>query len=133
VSGGFLRTSNWVQFGTATGPLYADIQAAINGAVQFVTQALPFIGSTTPTGAQYRLAQDLALLNFQTIPGTSIQVAIPSPKSIIFGPSSNVVDPTSPLVAAIITQVLAVLADISGNPATAYIGGTKASRRTEQT
>lgn len=133
VAAGFLRTSNWVQAGMASGPLYADIQAAINGAVQFVTQALPFIGVAVPSGAQYRLTQDLALLNFQTIPGVSIQVAIPSPKAVLFGPSSNVVDPTNPLVAAIIADVIAILSDVNGNAATAYIGGTKASRRTEQT
>lgn len=131
-SGGYLRTSNWIAAGMASGPLNASIQAAINAAFLYSTQGLPFIGTSTPGITQYHLCQDVALLNFATIPGTSLQLALPGPLVALFGPNSTVVDPTNPLVAAIIAQAIGVLADPAGNPVTAYISGSKASRRTEQ-
>lgn len=132
VAAGFLRASSWVAVGGATGPLEVALQNASNAELEYVTIATPTIGATTPTGAQYRLTQDVALLNFATVPGTSIQVTIPAPIAAVFGANSTVVDPTNALVLAVIAGVLGVLTDVAGNPATAYIGGSKASRRTEQ-
>lgn len=132
VQAAYLRTSNWLVAGSASGPLNGTIQAAMNAAFLFSTQGLPFIGTTTPVAGQYQSVQDVALLNFQTVPGTSVQLAIPAPQNAIFGANSTVVDPTNALVLAIIAQALGVLADVAGNPATAFISGSKSSRRTEQ-
>jgi len=132
VGGGFLRSSSWVDPSASTGALEAALQDASNAELEYVTIAAPTIGATTPSGAQYRLCQDVALLNFQTTPGTSIQVVIPAPKASVFGPNSTIVDSTDPDVAAVIAGVIGVLTDQLGNPATAYAGGSKASRRTEQ-
>jgi len=132
-SQGFLRSSNWIVAGGASGPLNASLQAAANPILTYATQALPAIGAGTPGTTQYHLCQDVALLNFATIPGTSVQLVLPGPLAAVFGANSTVVDPTNALVAAIITQAIGTLADIAGNAVTAYISGSKSSRRTEQT
>lgn len=132
VGSNFLRASNWIRSGGVSGPIAFQLQALSNAELEFVTQSLPALGTVTPSGGQFRLTQDVALLNFQTIPGTSIQIAIPAPLLSVFGPNSTVVDPTNPGVIALITQVINAASDQAGNPVTAYIGGSKASRRTEQ-
>lgn len=132
ISGGFLRTSSWVLPAGSTGALEVALQNASNAELEYVTIAAPTVGATSPSGAQYRLCQDVALLNFATIPGTSIQVCIPAPQGALFGANSTVVDPTNPLVAAVIAGTIGVLADQAGNVVTAYISGSKSSRRTEQ-
>jgi hypothetical protein len=132
VGGGFLRTSGWIGAGLSSGPLTSALQAGSNSNLLFVTQALPAIGTTTPLGAQYRLCQDVALFNFQTVAGTSIQIALPAPLLALFGANSTVVDATNALSASIIAAAIGTLADNAGNLATAFAGGSKSSRRTEQ-
>jgi hypothetical protein len=132
IGNNFLRCASWIAPGQASGPLNGSMQAASNAILTYATQGLPAIGSGTPAGAQFRLTQDVALFNFQTIPGTTVQLVVPAPLLAVFGANSTVVDPTAALSAAIIAQALGVLSDINGNPATAYAGGSKGSRRTEQ-
>jgi hypothetical protein len=132
VAGGFLRAASWVAVAGPTGPLEVALQNASHAELLYVTIAAPTIGASAPVGGQYHLTQDVALLNFATIPGTSIQVTIPAPVAAVFGANSTVVDPTNPLVAAVIAAAIGVLTDAAGNPVTAYVGGSKASRRTEQ-
>lgn len=132
VSGSFLRAADWVDPAAGTGPLEVAMQNASNAELLYATIAAPTIGAFTPVGGQYHLVQDVALFNFATIPGVSVQLAIPGPINSVFGVNSTVVDPTAPLSAAIIAAVIGVLTDINGNPVTAYISGSKASRRVEQ-
>jgi hypothetical protein len=133
VAGGYLRASNWVPYGVSVGPLLAAIAAAQNAALQFSTLAVPVVGVAVPVGNLYRLTSDLALLNFQTAPGGSVQLAIPGPVAALFGPNSTVVDPSNGLAAAVIAAAIGTLCDASGGAVTAYISGSKSSRRTEQT
>jgi hypothetical protein len=132
IAASYLRTSNWIAAGQASGPLNGSVQSASNAILTFATQALPAIGSGTPSGAQYRLTEDVALMNFATVPGTTVQLVIPAPKAGIFGTGSTIVDPSGMLASAIITQAIGVLADLAGNAVTAYVSGSKGSRRTEQ-
>lgn len=132
VASGYLRTSNWLVAGLSPAALLPVIAAAQNAAMLFSTSALPVVGTGVPVGGQYHLCQDVALLNFATVPGTSVQLAIPGPMNAVFGVGSTVVDSTNPLVAAIIAAAIGLLADQAGNGVTAYISGSKASRRTEQ-
>lgn len=132
VASGYLRTSNWLFNGLSPAPLLPLIAALQNAAMLFSTSALPVIGTATPVGGQYHLCQDVALLNFATVPGTSIQLAIPGPVNSVFGANSTVVDSTNPAVAALIAAVIGLVADPAGNAVTAYISGSKGSRRTEQ-
>lgn len=132
VQSGYIRTSNWISAGSSSGPLNAAIQAAMNGAILFSTQGLPYVGSSTPVGGQYQSVQDVALFAFATVPGTTVQLVVPTPINAMFGANSTIIDPTNALAAAIIAQALLILTDAGGNAATAYAGGSKASRRTEQ-
>jgi hypothetical protein len=132
-AGGFLRSSNWVVPASSTGALEVALQNNSNAALQYATVAPPTVSATTPNGSQYHLVQDIAILVFATVPGTTLTVVVPGPLATTYGPSSNVVDPTDPNVAAIISAVIGVLSDSVGNPATAYVSGVKSSRRTEQT
>lgn len=132
-AGGFLRASNWCVRPAAVNGVFTELQLNSNAATEFATAATPLVGTFTPTGAQYHLVTDLALLLFQTVPGTTLRVVVPGPLATTFGPDSNVVNPLDPNVAALIAAVIGVLTDAGGNPATAYISGIKASRRTEQT
>jgi hypothetical protein len=104
----------------------------MNGAYLYVTSALPTIGTATPVAGQWDLTQDVALFNFQTIPGVTVQLAVPTPKLALFGANSTVIDPTAPLSAAIIAAAIGLLADAGGNAATAYAGGSKSQRTREQ-
>lgn len=128
----FLRSSNWIVAGAASGPIVAQMQAISNGAWLYATQGLPAIGVATPVAGQYQLVQDVALLNFATVPGTTVQLVVPAPLNTVFGPNSTIVDITDPGVAALVAQVVGVLADSNGNAVTAFVSGSKASRRVEQ-
>ena len=132
VAGGFLRSSNWVVPTASTGLLEVALQDASNANLEYTTIAAPTVSATTPVGGQYSLVYDIALLLFATVPGTTIAVVVPGPLATTFGPSSNVVNPLDPNVAAIISSAIGVLADPAGNPVTAYVSGIKSSRRTEQ-
>src|SRR5207237_1255233 len=122
----------WIQAGSASGPVAADLQAMSNAELRFVTQALPAIGAVTPSGGTYSLAQDVALFNFATVPGQSLQLIVPAPLQAIFGANSTIVDPTNALVLALIADVVGTMTDEAGNLVTAYKSGSKGSRRTEQ-
>lgn len=133
LAGGFIRAANWVFAPAGLGTYEAAVQACANAVLQFATSGIPTISGATPGSGQYDLVSDTAVLVFATAPGSDLKVVIPAPLGSIFGPSSNVVDPTNPLVAALIAAVVGTLGDAAGNAATAYISGVKSSRRTEQT
>lgn len=132
VGGNFLRSSNWVFATPGLGALEAAIQAATNANLLYATNGLPVVGTATPGTGDFPLVVDLALFNFQTVPGSGLQVAVPAPLAALFGPTSTVVDPTAPLSASLIAAVLGTLGDVAGNPATAFISGSKGSRRVDQ-
>jgi len=129
---GFIRSANWVFAAGGLGAYEAAIQACSNGVLQFATNGIPTVSAASPTTGQYDLLSDLAVLVFATVPGSTVVVTIPAPLASIFGPSSNVVDPTNPLVATLIAATIGTLGDAAGNAVTAYVSGTKVSRRTEQ-
>ena len=132
-AGGFIRAGSWVFAPAGLGTYESAIQACSNAVLQFSTNGIPSISGATPGTGTYSLVNDLAVLVFATIPGVTIRVTIPAPDVNIFGPSSNVVDPTNTNVAALIAAVIGTLADSSGNVVTAYVSGTKVSRRAEVT
>lgn len=132
-AGGFVRASNFINSAANLATVDVPLQAASNAQLSFATAATPAISPFAPTVAQYHLVTDIANLVFQTVAGVSIQVVVPGPLAATFGPSSNVVDPTNPTVAALIAAVIGTLSDTAGNVATAYLTGVKSSRRTEQT
>lgn len=132
-AGGYVRAASWVFAPVGLATYEAAIQACSNGVLQFSTNGIPTISAAAPVAGQYDLVQDLAVLVFATIPGSTIRVTIPAPQAGIFGPSSNVVNPAHPAVAALIAAVIGTLGDAGGNAATAYVSGIKVSRRAEQT
>lgn len=132
ISNAFLRSGSWVKSGVSAVALASAMQNASNAILTYETQGAPIIGAGTPAGAQYQLAQDAAVLNFQTIPGTTVQLLVPAPLAVVFGPNSTIVDVTNGLVSSIISNAIGTLADAGNNAATAYAGGSKVSRRTEQ-
>lgn len=129
---GFLRASNWVAVGASTGALEVAMQNASNAELLYVTIAAPTIGATTPGTAQYHLVTDLAIFNFATALPSTFSLVIAGPAAALFGANSTIVDPLAPLSAAIIAAAIGVLTDAGGNVATAFVSGSKASRRTEQ-
>jgi len=132
-AGGFIRQGGWVFAPAGLGVYEAALQACANPDLQYFTNGIPTISVAAPGTGAYDLVNDTAVLVFATIPGVTIRVIVPGPISTIFGPSSNVVDPTNPLVAALIAATIGTLADSGGNVVTAYVSGVKGSRRTEQT
>lgn len=132
ISANFLRASNWVTAGGSLVALYAALQNASNANLLYETSGAPIVGTVSPTDATYPLVTDLALFNFQTVPGGRCQLVVPSPLVALFGPSGDVVDPAATQSAAIIAAAVGLLSDVVGNPAVAFISGSKASRRTEQ-
>lgn len=132
VAAGFLRASNWFLPAGSSGALEVALQNASNAELLYATIAAPTVGAFTPVGGQYSLCQDVALFNFATVPGVSIQLVVPGPRNSLFGANSTVVDSTNALAAAIIAAAIGNLTDPAGNVATAFISGSKSSRRTEQ-
>lgn len=132
VGGNFLRASNWVFAPALLSALEAAVQAGTNANLLFATNGLPVVGTTTPSGNDFPLVTDLALFNFQTGAGAGLQLVVPAPVASMFGPTNNTIDPTNPLAAAIIAAVIGCLGDVGGNAASAFIAGTKASRRVDQ-
>jgi hypothetical protein len=133
VAGGFLRGSNFLTSAAVLGTIDVPLQAASNAQIIFATAATPAVSPFSPSGGQYNLVTDIAVLVFATAAPSTIQVIIPAPLNTTFGPSSNVVDPTDPNVAALIAAVIGNVTDAGGFPVTAYVSGVKSSRRTEQT
>lgn len=131
-AGGFLRASNWIAAGSIAA-IDVPLQACSNAQLLYATEGMANVSPFAPVAAQYHLVTDIAVLVFATIPGTTVTIVIPGPLATTFGPSSNVVDPTDPNVAALILAVIGNVADLSGNVVTAYVSGVKSSRRVEQT
>lgn len=130
---GFLRAANWVVPASSTGALEVAMQNAANPELLYATIAAPTIGAASPGTTQYHLVQDIALLNFATaVAGSNVQLVLPGPLAAVFGANSQVLDPLAALTAAVIAAAIGVLADINGNPVTAYISGSKASRKADQ-
>jgi hypothetical protein len=132
IAAGFLRSTNWIYSAGGLGALEAAIQAATNSNLMFATFGLPTVGTTTPSDSDYPLVNDLALFNFQTTPGSGVQLTIPAPRISMFGPQLTVIDPTATLSAAVIAAVIGTLGDAAGNPVTAFISGSKSSRKVDQ-
>lgn len=132
VAGGFLRASNWIAAGSIA-TIDAPLQLNSNAQLLYATEGIANVSPFAPTSAQYHLVTDIAVLVFQTVPGTTVSLVIPGPLATTFGPSSNVVNPLDPNVAALIAAVVGNVADNAGNVVTAYVSGVKSSRRTEQT
>jgi len=130
-SGGFLRSSNWLQAGQTPTTLATDAQASNNGNLLYVTSGTPTVGTQTPGSALYPLVRDLAQFNFSTGAGTRVVFVLPAPLSTMFN-TDGTINPADPNAAAIIADCLATLSDSSGNAASIYQGGFKASRSTEQ-
>lgn len=132
VAGGYLRASNWIAAGSLP-TIDAPLQLNSNAQLLYATEGVANVSPFAPTSAQYHLVTDIAVLVFATIPGTTVTLVIPGPLATTFGPSSNVVNPLDPNVAAMIAACIGNLSDLGGNVATAYVSGVKSSRRTEQT
>jgi hypothetical protein len=132
IGANFLRASNWIAAGGSLVSLYAALQNASNANLLYETAGTPIVGTVSPSPNTYPLVTDLALFNFQTVPGGRCQLIVPSPLAALFGPSGDVVDPSATESAAIIAAAVGLLTDVVGNPAVAFISGSKASRRTEQ-
>ena len=131
-AGGFIRASNWIDRSASPATLEADLQFDSNGLLQYTTKGTPLISGGSPATGLYQYVQDVAVLVFQTVPGTTVRVVVPAPLSTTFGPDSNIVDPTDTNVSAIIAAVTGVLCDAGGNVVTSYISGIKTSRRVDQ-
>jgi hypothetical protein len=131
-AGGFLRASNWINSSANLASVFTPLQQESNAQILYATSAPPVVSSSTPVSSQYHLVVDVAILTFATVPGVTFTVVIPGPLASTYGPSSNVVNPTDPFVAALIAAVLGTLTDVNGNVAVAYVSGIKSSRRTEQ-
>lgn len=109
------------------------MQNAANPELLYATIAAPTIGAASPGTTQYHLVQDIAVMNFATaVAGSNVQLVLPGPLAALFGANSQVLDPLAALTAAVIAAAIGVLADSAGNPVTAYIGGSKASRKADQ-
>lgn len=132
ISAQFLRSSNWIVPGTTLVGLYAALQNASNANLLYATSGAPIVGTFVPVDALYPSVADLATFNFQTVPGASCQIVLPAPVGGVFGPSADVVDPAAALSVAIIAACVGLLTDSAGNPATAFINGSKANRRRDQ-
>jgi hypothetical protein len=132
IAANFLRASNWIVPGGSLVALYAALQNASNANLLYETSGAPIVGTVSPTDAAYPLVQDLAIFNFQTVPGSRCQLVVPSPVAAMFAPTGDVVDPVQAQAAAVIAAAVGLLSDVVGNPAVAFISGSKGSRRTEQ-
>lgn len=131
-AGGFLRASNWVFATPGLATLEAAIQACSNADLLYATNGIPTVSSGAPGPGTYNLTTDVAVLIFATAAGSNVRVVIPGPDISVFGPDTNVVDPTATTVAALIAAVTGTLGDSAGNVVTGYVSGVKSSRRVEQ-
>ncbi len=133
VAGGFIRGSNFIDAAANLAAVDVPLQACGNPQLIYATAGPIVTSPFAPGSGQYNLVTDLAVLTFATTTNGRIQVVVPGPLGSIFGSTSLVVDPTNPLVAALIAAVTSHVTDVAGNAVTAYISGIKSSRRTEQT
>lgn len=132
-AGGFLRSGGWIDSGASLPTLGSAIALGSNTFLQAATAAVPYVSSTTAVGdVTWYLATDVAQYLFVTGTGTYVNLYIPGPKLAQFKTGGTIIDPTSGIAAAIISAAIGSLTDSAGNLVTAYVQGSKASRRTEQ-
>jgi hypothetical protein len=82
IGSNFLRASNWIAAGGSLVALYAALQNASNANLLYETSGAPIVGTVSPTDALFPLVQDLALFNFQTVPGSRCQLVVPAPLAV---------------------------------------------------
>lgn len=93
----------------------------VAGTIQ-TTVSLP---STNP----FPSVTDSAVLSFSTAVSSLVGVLVPAFKEALYLADNQTVDPAQPLVIALIAAALALpIADNSGNPVTAYVGGIRQRR-----
>jgi len=98
--------------------LLSNADIALDSEAQIFSNPAP-----TPTNATYPNVGDFAKLLFQTSAATLVQVTIPAPQSSMFLADQFTVDPAS--VAGLLAALVLVGTDLSGNPITTYVGGTR--------
>ena len=85
----------------------------------------PLIKNThiVPTSGTYQSVRDSAILTFITGAGTLVTLRIPAPDSAIFLADQETVNASA--IASLIAACIGNLSDISTNPVTAYVSGTR--------
>lgn len=83
-----------------------------------------------PAAAVYQAVGDYAALTYQnTGTGELVYITLPAPKSTIFLADGETVDPTA--IAALTTEVTAVIITASGAVVDAFVGGVRRARLRE--
>lgn len=132
-AGGFMRSGGFIDSSFPLATLASAVANASNANLAFATDGLPFISSVAAVpGVTWYLTTDTAVLIFATAVGTYVTLIIPAPDQSMFLPGGTVIDPSAAKSAAVITAVIGSLMDPAGNLVTAYVQGSKGSRRTEQ-
>ena len=132
VAGGYLRSGNWGASSAISLPYTTALAACSNANLNAFTAGVALTSSPAASSGAYPLVTDVAVLNFVSVALGRVQLTIPSPVASIFGSDGVTVDPTNPLVAALISAATGYLADVNGNPVSAFMQGVKSSRRVEQ-
>lgn len=104
-------------------PVIPSLQAASLAALAQFWESPLVMSTATSTPGTYQTVGDTARLLFQTTAGTIVRITLPAPNLSIFMADGITVDPTNPLVAAIIAAVIANCTDGSGHACVAYVGG----------
>jgi len=132
IAAGYLRSGSWCSGTAPPAGLVTALTAISNANLAIATAGGAVIGVTPAGTGTYPLVTDTAVLNFLTTALTGVQLTIPSPVASIFGSDGVTVDPTNPLVGALVLAVTAFLTDGAGNAVATFNTGVKSSRRVEQ-
>jgi hypothetical protein len=123
----FIRTSNYVATPAGVAAYLTALQSVSNAGESVTTLGPASFPNNAPVDAAYPSGSDTAVLLYRTLPGQTIRVIIPAPKSNIFLTDQLTVDPVA--VAALNVAVIGALGDALGNVPTAFLTGARASRR----
>jgi len=99
----------------------ADVLNAVENTISLFTPA--------PPGGTYRTVGDAAILTFQDAGGNLVDITLPAPDSSIFFADQETVD--SSQITAIIAAVVGTVDTASGGVVTAFVGGTRRTRKGE--
>jgi len=99
----------------------ADVLNAVENTISLFTPA--------PPGGTYRTVGDAAILTFQDAGGNLVDITLPAPDSSIFLADQETVDGSQ--IAAIIAAVVGTVDTASGGVVTAFVGGTRRTRKGE--
>lgn len=111
------------------GAVQAALAAQSNAAPLNCVESALTVYTPAPPGGVYRTVGDAAILTYQDAGGDLVDITLPAPLASVFLADGQTVD--SAAIAAVSAAVIGTVVTGAGNPVTAYVAGTRRTKKME--